>query len=324
MRCSPPPSPRSPRLKHAQGSLLPLLLATLTALGCGTARPVESDGARLTSTHDSTWWQAQREQQFPAPPAAELDALVEELCVQLANPDPAWREHVAVDGLTAWAYRAPVLDTSRKRALVQRLCANLVRDIGHRGDDSVLERSFSALVLSTLAAADNQQPFLSAAEHDALCTAAFAYLRDELDVRGYDERVGWRHSVAHTADLLKFVARSAQFSADEQRRLLEAIRAKLRAPSTGVLAWGEPERLAKALLSVVRRDDFDRAAFAAWAGALASDSKALWETQPLDPGAFRAVQNQRDVLAALASLLAAVDGENAQAALEIAVRALWK
>ncbi|TAJ15439.1 MAG: DUF2785 domain-containing protein [Planctomycetota bacterium] len=290
-----------------------LVCLSLGACACASAR----------SGHSLAWWEAQREQKFPAPAASELPALVDELVAELGNPDPAWREHVAIDGLTAWAYRAPVLDAAARGALVARLCANLRHGIGEVDGDRVLERSFSALLLSTLAAADNQQAFLSATEHDALCAAALAYLRDEHDVRGYDERVGWRHSVAHTADLLKFLARSPQLSLDEQRAFVDALRAKLRAPSTGVLAWGEPERIAKALLSIVRRADFDRAAFDAWTSSLPSEAQALWEREPLDVRGFRALQNQRDVLTALASLLAGVEGENARAALESVVRGLW-
>lgn len=294
-------------------------LASIALGSCAAPRTAPA----AVGGHDLAWWEAQRAQQFPAPPAGERAGLVDEMCAHLGDPDPAWREHVAIDGLTAWAYRAPVLDAAARGRLVARLAENLRHGIGEVGGDRVLERSFSALMLSTLAAADNQQAFLSPTEHDALCTAALAYLRDELDVRGYDARVGWRHSVAHTADLLKFLARSPQLSLDEQRAFLAAIRAKLRAPSTGVLPWGEPERVAKALLSIVRRADFDRAAFEAWTSGLGAEAKALWEREPLDEQAFRALQNQRDVLTALASLLAGVDGENAKVALELVVRGLW-
>jgi Protein of unknown function (DUF2785) len=290
-----------------------LLLACLSLASCATAR----------SGHSLAWWQAQREQQFPAPAASELPALIDELVAQLSNPDPDWREHVAIDGLNAWTYRAPLLDAAGRSALVEKLCANLRHGIEEPGDDRVLGRSFAALALSTLAAADNQQSCLSEAQHDALCRAALDYLRDERDPRGYDERVGWRHSVAHTADLLKFLARSPKLTADEQRALLDGLRAKLVAPETGALVWGEPERIAKALLSIVRRADFDREYFAAWTNALPEAAKEVWAREPLDAAAFRALQNQRDVFAALASLLAAVEGENAKFALESAVRGLW-
>ena len=44
-------------------------------------------------------------------------------------------------------------------------------------------------------------------ENDAL-----AYLAAELDLRGIEPRVGWIHATAHTADLLKFLARNPRFT----------------------------------------------------------------------------------------------------------------
>ena len=49
------------------------------------------------------------------------------------------------------------------------------------------------------------------------------YLKDEQDVRGFDARLGWLHSVAHTADLLKFLARSPHLQVQEQAVVLKAI-----------------------------------------------------------------------------------------------------
>ena len=127
----------------------------------------------------------------------------------------------------------------------------------------MFRRSFSALMLSVVVARDNAKPFLPADDIRRLEAAALQYLKAERDVRGYDPVKGWIHSTAHTADLLKFLARSRHLEPADQRRLLEAVARKLTTAPV-VFFNGEDERLARAVLSVINRSDFDRAGFAAW------------------------------------------------------------
>ncbi len=126
----------------------------------------------------------------------------------------------------------------------------------------MLRRSFSALSLGVLAILDNEAPYLERDEFDGLLAAALEYLRNEKDVCSFDATMGWLHSVAHTADLLKFLARSRHLRVQQQGMVLSAITGKLRAVET-VLVDGEDERLARAVLSIAARPDFDEAAFAA-------------------------------------------------------------
>ncbi len=143
------------------------------------------------------------------------------------------------------------------------LLANLTADIGGAGTDAALKRSFSALVLSVVAARDDAAPFLTEAEYRDLLDRALAYLGAERDVRGYDEEKGWIHSAAHTADLLKFLGRNRYLRPADQVRVLDAVSSKLRAAPV-VFAHGEDERLARAILSLVARADFNPVEFSSW------------------------------------------------------------
>ena len=175
-------------------------------------------------------------------------------------------------------------------------------------------RSFSALNLSILAARDNKEPYLERAGFEELLDGALAYLAGEADLRGYVPGTGWHHSTAHTADLIKFLARSRYLEVADQGRILSAIAAKLRAAD--VYAFGEDERLAAAVLSLVRREDFDPARFDRWIDSFAAEAKAIWVESELDPKRHVAVQNGKNLMRAL---LVLVSGEE-QAASEEAVR----
>ena len=184
----------------------------------------------------------------------------------------------------------------------------------------MLRRSFSALNLSIVAALDNEAPFLSQSDFDGLLSAALEYSSRERDTRGYDPAKGWMHAAGHTADLLKFLARNPRLAVADQRRLLDAVAEKC-AGFGEVFGWGEGERLAQVVRSVVRRADFDRAAFDVWVEAFPEQHRKLWSKAPaIDVARYVAVQNVKDVLRSTHAALAmdtdlALNAEGAEARL---------
>jgi hypothetical protein len=240
-----------------------------------------------------------------AVPAGETAAgLVREAVSFLGSPDSAWRDDVGYSVVASCVYEKRALQPAERRALVAELAANLRRGIGETGTDSVLLRSFSALDLSILAALEDEDPALDAAGYRQLLDAALAYLWDERDLRGFEPRVGWIHATAHTADLLKFLARDPRFGSADQGRLLDAAWAKMTTAGTPVFTHAEDERLAAAITSLVRRADLDAAGFAAWLARFPALEKQVWSTTPPEPRALDAAQNARNLLRSLFVALA--------------------
>ncbi|MCU0863269.1 MAG: DUF2785 domain-containing protein, partial [Planctomycetes bacterium] len=204
---------------------------------------------------DLKFWSACLAEGATPPPAAELPQRLRELDTLLAAPDPVQRDDLGFAVLVKWLYRDRIVPVELRRELLAEWTRSLRHGIDRPGTDDTARRSFAALSLSILAALDNEAPFLDRAEFAALLTAAIEYLRDEQDVRGYDPRLGWLHAIAHTADLLKHLARSRHLDADGQARILTSIGDRLRSLDTP-LVHGEDERLARALLSLLAREDF--------------------------------------------------------------------
>jgi Protein of unknown function (DUF2785) len=253
--------------------------------------------AAAAPAHDVAFWRAVARNHYTPPANTTAATLAGELVDMLASPDPEQRDDLAYSTLANWIYQQRLLDAAALRPIVGRLLANLTRGVGERDANTVFSRSFSALVLSVVIARDNVDPFLDAAAWRAIESAAFAYLSAEQDLRGYDPDAGWMHSAAHTADLLKFLARSRYVDAPGQRRYLDAIATKLTSASV-VFTHGEDERFARAVLSLVARADFDAAQFDAW----------LQGTKPAVPdhpttAQLRAAQNWKNLLAKLEVLL---------------------
>jgi len=267
----------------------------LIALG-GAAPPLDQTGP---PARDRDLWLAIKASDFAVPEGRRASDLLLALDPLLASPDPTLRDDIGYTAAARWIYRDRLLSPDELRRVAEHWRANLRRGLGEEGTDSIFLRSFSALDLSVVAALDLQTPFLDERQFGALFDDALDYLTGERDVRGFDPVKGWMHSVAHTSDLLKFLARSPKLPGDGQARLLAGIERKLAALDE-VLVWGDQHRMAAALASLVRRDDFDQEAFAAWLEPFVAQGKALWANGPLvDPRRFARVENAKLVLRSL-------------------------
>jgi hypothetical protein len=239
-----------------------------------------------------------------AVPAGESAfGLVREAVSLLGSPDSEWRDDVGYGVVASCVYRKKRLQPEERRTLVAELSANLRRGIGETGNDSVLLRSFSALDLSILAALEVQDPVLDEPGYRRLVDDALGYLRDERDLRGLEPRVGWIHATAHTADLLKFLARDARLAPADHARLLDAAWSKLTAPGTPVFTHAEDERLAAALVSVARRADFDPTSLDPWLERFVALEKQVWAKAPPEPATLGVSQNARNLLRSFYVLL---------------------
>jgi hypothetical protein len=281
-----------------------LLLAIGTTGIAGIAGSVEAAAA---PPHPRTFWREIVRGGYKVPAGESPAVLLGELSGYLGSPDPELRDEFAA-GITAeWIYEQKLLAPPELRQLLAVWSANLQRGLGESGTDSVFLRSYSALALSDIALLDDERPFLTSAEVDALLTAALDYLDGEKDVRGYDLQKGWIHSAAHTADLLRALGGSRYLKPADPGRILAAIGRKMDNPG-GVFTYGENARLSAAVLALVRRADFDAAAFAALTDRFVSAAKPLWQGR-LDPRRFAAVENSKQLLRSLYVQLAAQEGK---------------
>ena len=270
---------------------LSFLLAAAAGLAILPARAADP------TTHDKAFWRAIVKNDGKPPADLQPRDLAPELIADLASTDSELRDGLAYDLLVLWIYKG-VLAPDEIRPLMHTLLGNLRAGIGESGTDGVITRSYSALILSIVVARNNeQQPFLSPEEYRTLLDAALAYLEGEKDERGFDPQKGWMHSVAHTADLLKFLARDLRLTPTDQQHILDALRAKLQsAPEP--YTHGEDERLARVVIALARRADLDKEALTAWVQGVTLD--ATFPEKPTLEN-LRLTNNARHLLTSLAA-----------------------
>lgn len=270
------------------------------ALGVLLALPAAAE----PPVHDRTFWTGLAAKDFAVPEGESAGALALEAADLLSSPDPALRDGIGYEALARWIYKDGLVPPADLERLRLRLQAGLKKGLGESATDAAYGRSFSAIGLAILAAADLKTPWLTQEAFDDLLAASTAYLGTETDLRGFVPGGGWVHATAHTADVLKFLSRNLKLGAAGQARIVEAVAARLRTAGV-VFSWGEDERLALALLSLTRRKDFDPKPLEAWLAALSAENTTLWRNgAAIDPKAFVAVRAQKQALVHLAALLA--------------------
>jgi hypothetical protein len=254
------------------------------------------------SKHDRAFWRAIAQNRYQVPSGASASTLAHELGGLFASPDPELRDDLAYSMLTVWIGRPGVLQSADLQAFADEWSSDLEDGIGESGTNSVLKRSFSALCLASIAERDAKAPFLGDARYHKLVEQAIAYLQAERDLRGYDAKLGWIHATAHTADLLQALAGSRFLTPQEGSSILAAIASRLQSASD-VYIQGEQDRLAQAVVAVVRRADFEPSLFENWLTRLQDQDKRVW-AETLTPQSLARYQNHTYLLQALVVRLA--------------------
>ncbi|MFN8372895.1 MAG: DUF2785 domain-containing protein [Anaerolineae bacterium] len=248
--------------------------------------------------HDETFWKAIADADYAVPEGEKPLALTNELLGYLGSPDEELRDTFGYTIIAVWTMRG-VYTADDLRHIMTRLLPNLQLGIGERDNDGVLLRSFSALMLSVVAYGEHKTPFMTDAEYDTLLDAALEYLAAEKDLRGYVVGKGFHHSCAHTADIFKFMARSPRANAERLERMLLAIADKIRMPVDYVYVHSEDERMAMAILDIVKRDMLSREVLASFVERLLKVHELGTEGGAFDVMIHAPYMNVKNLLRAL-------------------------
>lgn len=246
-----------------------ILAALLLLSACATARtepsacpPAGYDRPRLETLKAAEWAIAD---------AGERERFARALTACLASPDPALRDGIAFEALQHMM-RTRQLSPAAMMALQDDLEARLAAPEG-----AGFERPFAALVLAEVARADRMEAYLTPERRARLVSAATSFLRGVRDYRGFDQHDGWRHGVAHGADLVLQLTLNPALGRPELERIRDAIAVQI-APDSHAYVFGEGERLAASILFMARRGVFSEAEWSAWlARAAAPAPYPSWE-----------------------------------------------
>lgn len=260
------------------------------------------------ATRPTAFWRELKASKFALAPGVEAETVFRDSEALLGEPDPELRDEVGYALSVAWVLKDHRLSVEALRAHVDRLAPKL----GAPG--ASLSRSFAALRLSVVAAADLQAaaPVLDEGRLSTLVDASASALTLETDFRGYDRTGGWVHATAHVADLMKALAKNPRLTPAQQTQLASAVINRL--DHGPPFAWAEDERLAQVLRWLALRPDSDSTVVNAWLSTRGAAWQALWSASRLDEPRYTALNNTKLVLRALFFYLSAEEHPTEQVA----------
>lgn len=247
---------------RAMGSML-LLAAGLPALAAEDCPPTGWTRESL---------QALKAETFRIEADAPRHRLAQDLLACLSHPDPTLRDDIALQAFTTWL-RNDWIDVQTRLALLEALQSELSQA---EGRDPGFTKPFAALVLAEVARTDRRQAWLTPEQRAGLVRSAARYLSSVRDYRGFVAGEGWRHGVAHGADLAMQLAFNPALDKAQLDQLLEAVASQV-APAGHAYVFGEPERLARPVLLVAARGLHSEAEWQAWLEAAAAPPAGGWD-----------------------------------------------
>lgn len=195
---------------------------------------------------------------------ARRQALALQSLACLRSNNPVERDELAFEGLQAWM-RADKLDTATVQDLRERLTAQLTA-----ADPQGFARPFAALVLADIARIDRIKPYLTPEQRSQLVGASTNYLRSVRDYRGFDAKQGWRHGVAHAADVMLQLSLNPALARAEHEQMLAAIASQVAPVGEHFYHYGEGERLMAPIFYLSRAKTLECSDWDNWFTALAA------------------------------------------------------
>lgn len=199
-----------------------------------------------------SYWEAVLSTGLSVPSDRPLDELTTELTRMLGDPDPEVRATIALPTLSTWIARGVYDDLLT--GLGDGMAAGLIVGLGEAGTDTVFRRSFSALVLRECIARDNDRPLVPGGKVLEWGDRIATWMLRERDLRGFVPGKGWAHAVAHGADALVTLAASPHVATPELTVILDVIADRVLAKVATPYGQSEPDRLARATIAVLRRN----------------------------------------------------------------------
>ena len=198
------------------------------------------------------YWSQVQATGFEVPSDRPLDELTIELTTMLGSTEPEVRDGTAFPAFATWIERGVYDDLLA--GLGDGMVAGLSVGLGETGTDTVFRRSFSVLILAVCLERDNEQHLLPSQKVMEWGDRLATWFLTERDTRGFVPDKGWAHAVAHGADAIGALGESPHLAGPEHALLLDILAERLLQPVEEPLLAGEPDRIAAAVMNILRRN----------------------------------------------------------------------
>lgn len=190
-----------------------------------------------------------KSKEFAVADDARRQSLALDMLACLGSTEPQLRDGIAFESLATWM-RGRQVSAATVTRMLERLLPQLAPDYP---DPAGVQRPFAVLVLAEVVRFDRVEQFMTDRQLQQVVDANTRYLQSVRDYRGFDEREGWRHGVAHSSDVMLQLAVNPRTSKAQLDQMLGAIAAQIAPAGEHYYIYGEGDRLAQAVFYVAKR-----------------------------------------------------------------------
>jgi hypothetical protein len=240
-----------------------MLLLSPLAFSFDEKRSIDADQIRA-QCFSKEWGEPEliklKEGKFIVNDKVKRETLALQLLHCLAHPNTKIRDGVAFATLSFWLREGQL-----SQVIHLKMYDYLTKVISSEVSDSIgVYQSFSMLVLSEVARVDRQVPFLTDAQRGRLVSVGTEFLTNVRDYRGFSTKVGWRHSVAHSSDLMLQLALNPAITKPQLDTMLDALASQITAHEQHYYTNGEPKRMAMAVVYILLRGEHSAEDWNVW------------------------------------------------------------
>ena len=195
-----------------------------------------------------------KDNNFQVPENQNLQELTTMMLQKIGSIHPVLRDELIHSIFTTFIERGYYNEDQLKNILQSILNKNyLFYRIGtsKKEEDAVFKRSFSVLLIPPIIEKHRHDPFLREEEVLRVWENLKKYMQQEMDHRGYVEKKGWAHAMAHAADAIYHVAACDEISEHHIREMLPVIKEQFLIDQPYL--FDEEERMVTAILMMFKK-----------------------------------------------------------------------
>jgi len=254
--------------------------------------------------------QTLKQDKFVIKSSEQRNQTAEKLLLCLGHQDPKVRDDIVYAATSEWL-RGNLLAP----ATVKKMFNSLLDILLQASQDSHnFTQPFAALVLSEVLRVDRINPYLTDDELQKAINVTTSYMGNITDYRGFDDTQGWRHAVAHTADVFLQLSLNKKLSKVQLDQLLDALKSQVSPQSLHFYVFGEPKRLAMAFIYIVLRGEHTQQQLLNYLDRVASPAPFTdWQSVYGDQKGLAKLHNTRSFIYSIFAISAQSDNPLLQA-----------
>lgn len=181
------------------------------------------------------------------------EQLLQSMLAHIGSTDSELRDTYIYSSFYEWILEKNLLD-HRWLSKLWHYCLDylLLNGIEEEESDGVFTRSFTTLLVALILARDLKDNFLSQDSIEEGQTKLLAYVKAEMDVRGFVPGKGWAHSVAHVSDAMDELVKNPKIKKTAYDDLLHALWSMYLQPHY-IFIHDEDERLLVPIFAMLER-----------------------------------------------------------------------